>query len=94
MVSGQHEAWDSPFYVWFGIPSLCLLAGTLGFLEPHHAWRWGFLPFLAQAAWMFGTQEVGNLWPLGLAAFGVLALPSIVAARIGATLKLRRRPIT
>jgi hypothetical protein len=34
--------------------------------------------------------ELGNLWPLGLALFGVLSLSGIVSARFGARLKNRK----
>jgi hypothetical protein len=44
---------------------------------------------LGQAVWMCSSQGVGNLWPLGLAAFGMCAIPLIVTARIGAGLSKR-----
>jgi hypothetical protein len=91
LISGRAEAWDSELYMRFGIPTFCALAATFAYFEPTNAWRWGLFPFVGQAVWMFGTQGFGNLWPLGLVAFGVLAIPSIIAARIGASLKNRRR---
>lgn len=89
MFSGRREAWDSEMYFSFGIPVLCLAAAVLGFLEPQQPWRWGLTPMLGQAVWMFSSQGVGNLWPLGLAAFGMCAIPLIVTARIGAGLSKR-----
>jgi hypothetical protein len=45
---------------------------------------------LGQAMWMFASQNPGNLWPLGLVAFGIFAVPLIVTARIGAALSKRK----
>jgi hypothetical protein len=83
-ITSQAEAWDSPLYFSLGIPLLCVLAGILGGIEPKHAVRWGVIPVAAQAAWMFFTQGFGNLAPLGMMLFGVLMIPLIVAAQIGA----------
>jgi hypothetical protein len=84
ILSGQTEAWDSESYLFFGIPALCLVACTLGFIEPNQPWRWGIVQILGQAVWMFASQGVGNFWPLGMVAFGLFAIPLIVAAGLGA----------
>ncbi|WHZ24405.1 MAG: hypothetical protein OJF47_003517 [Nitrospira sp.] len=89
-VSGRGEAWDSELYVTFGIPFLCLVAGLLGYLAPSHPWRWGVIPLVGQALWLFAAQGLGNLWVLGLVMFGIYAVPSIVAARLGAAVANRR----
>jgi hypothetical protein len=83
-LSGQPEAWDSESYLFFGIPALCLVACALGFIEPRRPWRWGIVQTLGQAVWMFASQGVGNFWPLGIVAFGLFAIPSIVAGGLGA----------
>ena len=84
MVSGRREAWDSQWYFLIGIPVVCIVSAALGFLEPSRPWRWGVAPLLGQFSWMLFTQGPGNLLPLGLVVFGVLAIPSIFTARIGA----------
>src|SRR5262245_26495531 len=89
--SGRYEAWDSGMYFTLGIPALCFVAGALGFIEPKDSWRWGILPMAGQAGWMFATQGVGNLWPLGLIVLGIFAIPLIVTARVGAGLALLKR---
>lgn len=89
-LSGRREAWDSELYFTFGIPSLCLVAGLLGYLAPDHPWRWGAMPLVGQALWLFAAQGLGNLWVLGLVMFGIYAVPSIVAARLGAAVANRR----
>jgi len=38
---------------------------------------------------MFATQGLGNLWPLGLIVNGVLAVPPILTARLGAFVRTR-----
>jgi len=84
--SGRREAWDSALYFTFGIPALCLVAGVLGFVEPKKPWRWGIVPFLGQAIAMFTAQGFGNLWPLGMVAFGIFSIPSLITAKVGAAI--------
>lgn len=88
--ASKSEAWDSPLYFVVGIPLLCVVAGVLALIEPNHPWKWAVVPLAAQAAWMFMTQGVGNLAPLGAVFFGVLAIPLFIAARIGAFFGKRR----
>lgn len=87
VVSGEREAWDSPWYIVLGMPIVSAVAAGLGYLEPTRPWRWGLLPMMAQAVWMFATQGFGNLWPLGIGFFLVLALPPIATAYLGALLR-------
>src|SRR5688572_27432761 len=83
ILSNRREAWDSAIYLSLGIPILCIAAAVFGFLEPTNSWRWGIIPVLGQAVWMFGTsQELGNLWPQGLVAFAILVIPLVIATRI------------
>ena len=89
--SGKREAWDSDLYFTFGIPALCFVAGILGYVEPHRAWRWGIVPLFGQGVWMFASQGLGNLFPLGLLVLGLFAVPPIVTAKLGAALSNRVR---
>lgn len=82
--SGRQEAWDSGLYFSVGIPAVCLVSLTLALFAPNRSWRWGVLPMVGQLVWMLFSQGPGNLLPLGLIVFGVLSVPSIIAARIGA----------
>jgi hypothetical protein len=59
---------------------------VLGFFEPSRPWRWGAAPLAGQFFWMLVTQGPGNLLPLGVIVFGVLAIPSILTASLGAFL--------
>jgi len=83
-LSGRREAWDSQWYFLIGIPVVCIVSAALGFVEPSRPWRWGVAPLIGQLSWMLLTQGPGNLLPLGLVVFGVLSVPSIMTARIGA----------
>ena len=80
----KREAWDSDLYFTLGLPAVCLLSALLGYREPNKSWRWGAAPVAGQALVMLLTQSPGNLLPLGIVMFGVLALPSIVTAKMGA----------
>lgn len=88
-LSGRSEAWDSSAYFQLGIPTLCLVSFMMGYLSPERAWRWGAVPLGAQTLWMFATQGLGNLWPLGLIVSGIFAVPPILAARFGAFIHRR-----
>jgi hypothetical protein len=90
--SGRREAWDSGLYFAVAIPSVCLVSAVLAFFRPERSWRWGVLPVVGQFAWMLLSQGPGNLLPLGIIAFGVLSVPSIVAARLAAALVTKWLP--
>ncbi|MBI3608296.1 MAG: hypothetical protein HY207_10035 [Nitrospirae bacterium] len=85
-LSGRREAWDSQWYFLVGMPVVCVVSACLAFFEPSRPWRWGMIPLAAQAVWMIVTQGPGNLLPIGLVVFGVLAIPSMTTAQIGAWL--------
>ena len=88
--TGRREAWDSQWYFLVSIPVVCIVSAVLGFVEPRRAWRWGVVPLVGQFSWMLFTQGPGNLLPLGVVMFGVLSVPSIITARIGAFLGSKR----
>jgi len=82
--TGRKEAWDSSWYFSIGIPVMCVVSMLLAFLAPIRSWRWGLAPFVGQFLWMLLSQGAGNLLPLGVVVFGVLSVPSILTARVGA----------
>jgi len=84
--SGRREAWDSEWYFLIGMPLVCLTSASFGMIEPSRPWRWGVAPLVGQFFWMLFTQGPGNLLPLGVVVFGMLSVPSIITARIGAFL--------
>lgn len=90
VISGRTEAWDSPLYFSVAYPLAIALAGTLGYLFPHKAWRWGLTVMLVQAVVHAFTAKSFGLLPLGLMLFGILALPPIIAAWIMATIRRKR----
>jgi hypothetical protein len=90
--SGRSEAWDSGMYFTIGIPAGCLLSFALALIEPRRSWRWGVLLMVGQLAWLLLTQGVGNLLPLGVIVFAVLSIPGVIAARIGASIAMKRKP--
>jgi hypothetical protein len=87
--SGRREAWDSELYFSLGMPLVCLLSLAFGFFVPSRPVRWGIAPLAGQFAWMLLSQGPGNLLPLGVIVFGVLSIPSIVTAWIGAMIATR-----
>ena len=90
-VSGKREAWDSGLYWRVGLPACYAASGIFGYIEPRCAWRWGLLPFIGQFVWMLASAGVGNLMPLGAVFMGVLALPGVLLAIVGAALARKKR---
>ena len=88
-ISGRREAWDSPWYFSVGVPVVCVISAVLGWIEPAKPWRWGVAPLVGQFSWMLVTQGPGNLLPLGVVVFGVLSVPSILTAKLGAVVRSR-----
>jgi peptidoglycan/LPS O-acetylase OafA/YrhL len=87
---GKREPWDDPFYWGIVYPVAILASGILGGLFPERPWRWALTLFLAQfIAMTIRNGEPGNLWPLGLLLFCVMAVPGIILAKLGA--RIRRR---
>ena len=83
-VSGRREAWDSGLYYSLALPVLGVVAAALGFILPERAWRWGMVPFGAQALAAVALNPSGNLLPLGLVLFGILGAILAVPAYAGA----------
>lgn len=83
LLTGQREAWDAAAYWSIAYPLALMACAWLGYAFPKRAWRWVLALFTAQFLAMCGRNgELGNLWPLGLAFFVVLALPGILVARL------------
>lgn len=93
VTSGRKEAWDSPWFFSVGLPIVCAVSMVLAFFSPARSWRWGIIPTVGQFLCLLVSQGPGNLFPLGIVAFGVLSLPSIVAARIGSYFGRKRAAV-
>lgn len=78
---GQKDPADS-FFWYLGLFVLAVMAGRLNPVRP---WRWGVAVILPQSLLSF-FPEPSNLWPLGLLFLCILALPLILAAKLGALL--------
>ena len=87
IVGGRLEAWDSDLYFSIALPLVGLIVAVLGFLVPHRAWRWAFVPFGAQAVAAFVQNPTAGLLPIGLIVFACFGFACLVPAYIGARLK-------
>ena len=88
MVADEREPWDAPVYWQVAYPAALAVGTLLAFLFPQRAWRWVIMLFGAQFLTMcLVNGELGSLSPIGLIAFGVIALPGIVLAKLAS-----RRP--
>ncbi len=84
-LAGRREAWDGSGYWAVAYPLALVACAGLGRVFPQRPWRWPLLLFAGQfVALCVRNGEVGNLWPLGLALFGVLALPGVFVAALAA----------
>ena len=87
VLGGRAEPWDSEAYWTAAYPLALLLAALAGALVPRRTWRWGLAVVFAQLPVMFAGGSGLGLLPLGLIMLGVLAVPAMVTARIGAWLR-------
>lgn len=92
LLTGETEAWDNPAYFTVLLPLTALVVGIVAYLAPERAWRWAFVPFLAQAVTMALWNPSANLGllPLGLMAYSVFGVLCLVPALAGAALAKRR----
>ena len=75
-LSGRNEAWDSPAFWTLGLPLACLVAFGIGLLSRSTDWKWTLAVAPSQVmTMMVRAGEVGNLWPLTIAASTVLSAP-------------------
>ena len=89
-VSGRREAWDSGVYWSVFYPLSVLACGLLGWLFPDRPWRWALALFLGQCiAMLLRNGELGSLFPLGVVLFGILSLPGVLVAKLGARMRGR-----
>jgi len=86
-MTGRREVWDSDIYFSALLPGLWVCCIGLGFFAPARFWRWGFIPFAAQAVVMMVQKPTGSLLPLGLVLFAVLGGIAVVPAWFGAWLR-------
>jgi hypothetical protein len=87
-LTGRREAWDSGLYWTVFYPLALAACALLGYLFPQRPHRWALALFAAQCLAMgIRNGEIGNLFPLGLIVFGVLSLPGIAVAKLGARVK-------
>jgi hypothetical protein len=92
MLTGRREPWDASAYWAVAYPLAILASAVLGYFYPERPWRWPLALFAAQFVSMCVLNgELGNLWPLGLVLFAVLALPAVLAAALAARLVDRSR---
>lgn len=85
LLTGKREPWDGQAYWLLAYPLALLVAGVLGYLFPERPWRWALTLFEVQfIAQCVRNGEPGNLWPLGMILFAVIALPAMLVARLAA----------
>ena len=81
---GRTEPWDAPAYWELGYPLSLALAGLFGVAFPARPWRWALVLTFAQLPVMLANGSGLSLLPLGLLLLGVLSLPLVLAAKMGA----------
>jgi hypothetical protein len=85
LLTTRREAWDAGIYWALVYPLAIAACGLLGYRYPERPWRWALLLFEAQfLAMCLRPGELGNLWPMGMVLFAVIALPGMLAARLAA----------
>ena len=90
-LSGRKEAWDSALFWTIGLPVACVAALVIGRLSRSNDWKWTLVVAPSQVmTMMVRGGEIGNLWPLTLAASTVLSAPFFAAAFVGSRLRPAR----
>jgi len=90
VVTGKREPCDSPAYWVVVYPAAILACAFLGYVYPERPWRRALVLFEAQfLAMAVRNGELGNLWPLGMALFAVIALPGVLAATLSSRFAAR-----
>jgi hypothetical protein len=83
------EAWDSEQYWTIGLPAIFAAAFLGGFIARWQPWVIGYAPFVGQAVAMAAESGEFGLLPLGLILMGVVGLPGVGLAIVGARLGKR-----
>jgi peptidoglycan/LPS O-acetylase OafA/YrhL len=81
-VVARMEAWDHWSYFWVSLPVMIAFAGYAAFVTKSRTWRWPVVLLLAQSAVSFALIGPGNLFPLSLIVFVILAVPSFIAVLV------------
>jgi hypothetical protein len=89
LLLGGKEAWDHWTYFGVSIPAMSAAAGYAGFRAKTGWWRWPLTLVAAQFAAALLLGGFGNLFPLGIIVFVILATPMLVAAAVGAWIARR-----
>ena len=89
-ISGRREAWDSGLYFTMLLPIIALVVAIVSHRAPERAWRWAFVPFVAQAVVAFIQNPSASLLPLGLLMFGLYGVLCLPAVWIGKALRKER----
>lgn len=90
LLSHRTEAWDASLYWVAAYPALALVLAWISYEIPARPCRWVLAAMFTQAAALFFSNPSAGLLPLGLILFGVLSLPLMIPAAIGARLGRKR----
>ena len=90
LLLSRKEAWDHWSYFLVSIPIMCAVAGYAALRARSRWWRWPLTLVLAQFATALLLNGFGNLFPLGIIAFAILAVPMAIAAAIAAWIARRQ----
>lgn len=90
LLLGRKEAWDHWTYFIVSIPTMSAVAAYAGFRARSRWWRWPLTLVLAQFVTALLLGGFGNLFPLGVIVFAVLAVPMAITAAVAAWIARRR----
>ena len=86
---GRAEPWDSELYWTAGYPLALMTAGIVGAAYPWRTWGWALGLMFAQIRVMVAGGSGLGMLPFGMVFLAILALPLMIAARLGAWLRSR-----
>src|SRR5690606_32750658 len=89
IVADGREPWDAESYWSASYPLAVVLAGVLGALFPDRPWRWALALMLSQIVVLAVNARDLSLLPAGVILLGILSLPAVGLAKLGAWIRKR-----
>lgn len=90
LLLGRKEAWDHWSYFSVSLPIMAVVSAYAGFRAKSRWWRWPLVLLVAQyVTSLVLAGGLGNLFPLGIVAFAIFAVPMVITAWVGALLARR-----
>jgi hypothetical protein len=83
ILTGNSEAWDSPYYYSIGLPVMFLSAAIAGYIDPRYRVLWAISLFILQPVALMFQSDAGPFLIIGLFFFMLFAAIAYACTYIG-----------